>query len=151
MNRKHSRNDYISLINKIKNNTKYGILINFIVGYPGETDYDFQQTLDLINQIGFASSYSFKYSSRPGTPSSLKENNIEESILDLRLQKIQKLLADQQNHFNESFLDKEVEVLFTNFAKKANQYVGRTKYLQPVHVYSFKNIIGKKLKIKIEN
>jgi len=151
MNRKYSKENYIDLINKIKFEVKnMAFSSDFIVGYPGETDNDFQDTLDLIDRVIFASSYSFKYSPRIGTPASLIKDQIDDSILNKRLNKIQKVLNDQQKKFNETFLDQEVDVLFTNFGKKNNQYVGRTSFLQPVHVFSSRNLIGKILKIKIE-
>ena len=151
MNRKHSRENYIELIKKIKCEVKdMAFSSDFIVGYPGETDDDFQETLDLINKIEFASSYSFKYSPRPGTPASLIKDRIDDSILDKRLNKIQSTLNEQQKNFNETSLGKEVDVLFTNLGKKNNQYVGRTPFLQPVHVFSSSNLVGKILKIKIE-
>jgi tRNA-2-methylthio-N6-dimethylallyladenosine synthase len=152
MNRKHLRQDYLSIISKIRQSVpQIAFSSDFIVGYPGETNSDFEETIDLIKNVEFASSYSFKYSARPGTPASLMETLIEEDLLNKRLKKIQKLLLDQQNHFNLSFLGQEIDVLFEKKAKKENQYVGRTPYLQPVHVFSAKNIIGKSLKIKLEN
>ncbi len=151
MNRKYSKENYIDLINKIKCEVKnMAFSSDFIVGYPGETNNDFEDTLDLINKVGFASSYSFKYSPRPGTPASLIKNQINDEILDKRLNKIQKILNDQQKKFNETFLEKEIDILFTNLGKKNNQYVGRTAFLQPVHVISSKDLVGKILKIKIE-
>ncbi|MAI29871.1 MAG: tRNA (N6-isopentenyl adenosine(37)-C2)-methylthiotransferase MiaB [Rickettsiales bacterium] len=151
MNRKYSKESYINLITKIKREVKnMAFSSDFIVGYPGETDNDFQETLDLIDKVVFASSYSFKYSSRPGTPASLIKDKIDDSILNKRLNKIQKVLNEQQRSFNETFLDREIDVLFTNSGKKINQYVGRTPFLQPVHVFSSSNLVGKILKIKIE-
>ena len=151
MNRKHSKENYIELINKIKCEVvNMAFSSDFIVGYPGETDNDFQETLDLIDKVEFASSYSFKYSPRPGTPASLIENRVDDSILDKRLYKIQNTLNEQQKNFNETFLDKEIDVLFTSLGKKTNQYVGRTPFLQPVHVFSSGDLVGKILKIKIE-
>tara|TARA_B100001564_G_scaffold359307_1_gene380576 strand:+ start:1285 stop:2580 length:1296 start_codon:yes stop_codon:yes gene_type:complete len=151
MNRKHSKENYIELINKIKCEVvNMAFSSDFIVGYPGETDNDFQETLDLIDKVEFASSYSFKYSPRPGTPASLIEDRVDDSILDKRLNKIQNTLNEQQKNFNETFLDKEIEVLFTSLGKKNNQYVGRTPFLQPVHVFSSGDLVGKILKIKIE-
>ena len=153
MNRNHLRNDYIELVKRIKskiNNMAFSS--DFIVGYPGETENDFDQTIDLIEQVGFASSYSFKYSPRAGTQSSLKHLDIvDEDVSDVRLKKIQRLLNKQQNEFNLNFIDKNEEVLFTDKGKKDNQFVGRTKYLQPVHVLSNVNIIGKKLTVNLEN
>jgi len=151
MNRKYSKEKYINLINKIKYEVKnMAFSSDFIVGYPGETDDDFQETLDLIDKVAFASSYSFKYSPRPGTPASLIEDKIDEPTLNKRLNKIQKKLNEQQQIFNETFLDKEIDVLFTNLGKKNNQFVGRTPFLQPVHVFSSSDLVGKILKIKIE-
>ena len=151
MNRKHSRENYIELIKKIKCEVRdMAFSSDFIVGYPGETDDDFQETLDLIDKVEFASSYSFKYSPRLGTPASLIKDRIDDSILNKRLKKIQSILNEQQKKFNETFLGKEVDVLFTNLGKKNNQYVGRTPFLQPVHVFSSSDLVGKILKIKIE-
>ncbi len=153
MNRNHLRNDYIELVKRIKlkiNNIAFSS--DFIVGYPGETENDFDQTIDLIEQVGFASSYSFKYSPRAGTQSSLKHLDlVNENVSNLRLKKIQSILNKQQEEFNLKFIDRNVEVLFTERGKKINQFVGRTKYLQPVHVVSEKNIIGKKLIVNLEN
>ncbi len=151
MNRKYSKEDYINLTNKIKFEVKdMAFSSDFIVGYPGETDNDFQETLDLIDKVAFASSYSFKYSPRTGTPASLIKDRIDDLTLDKRLDKIQRILNKQQKNFNETFLEKEIDVLFTNLGKKNNQYVGRTPFLQPVHVFSPINLVGMILKIKIE-
>ncbi len=151
MNRKHTKKDYLDLISKIKKRVpEIAFSSDFIVGYPGETEQNFEETLDLIDKVGFASSYSFKYSPRPGTPASLDKNLIDEIVLNKRLKKIQKVLLDQQNNYNNSFLEKEVEVLFTKRTNKTDQFVGRTPYLQPVHVFSKVNLIGKTLRIKIE-
>ena len=151
MNRKHTREDYLNLIKKIRDDVPHmAFSSDFIVGYPGETDDDFQQTLDLINEVKFASSYSFIYSPRPGTKSSLiKDDSTSEEVAKKRLKIIQQVLVNQQNEFNKTFLGKTEEILISSMAK-SNQYVGRTKYLQPVHVFSSKNIIGQILKIKLK-
>ncbi len=150
MNRKHTREFYLGLIKKIKGKVKnMAFSSDFIVGYPGESDNDFEETLDLIEKVKFASSYSFKYSARPGTPSSIKKC-IDDNIANKRLKKIQQTLNAQQREFNISFLSDTVEVLFSNKGKKNNQFVGRTPHLQPVHVFSKENIIGKILRVKIE-
>ncbi len=151
MNRKHTREEYLEIINKIRiSRPDFAFSSDFIVGYPGETERDFQDTLDLIEKVKFASSYSFRYSPRPGTPSSLKQNFVDDKKVAIRLQKIQRLLLEQQNEFNSELLGKTSEVLITGKAKKENQYVGRTAYLQPVHIYSSRNVTGKILKTKIE-
>lgn len=152
MNRKHNRQFYLNLISKIReHNNDMAFSSDFIVGYPGETDYDFSETLDLIEKVRFASSYSFKYSARPGTPASFDENNTDEVKADIRLRKIQELLNSQQREFNLSFIGKTINVLFIKKGKKNNQFVGRTPHLQPVHVYSSTNLIGKTEKVKISD
>ena len=151
MNRKHTQRQYLDLIKKIKLAIPHmAFSSDFIVGYPGETEEDFEKTVDLANKVKFASSYSFIYSARPGTPASVKKDKINEEIKKKRLNYLQNILTNHQNEFNQMALDKEVEVLITDFGKKEDQYVGRTPHLQPVHVYSSKNLIGKILNIKIE-
>ena len=151
MNRKHNQRQYLDLIKKIKLAIPHmAFSSDFIVGYPGETEEDFEKTVDLANKVKFASSYSFIYSARPGTPASVKKDKINEEIKKKRLNYLQNILTNHQNEFNQMALDKEVEVLITDFGKKEDQYVGRTPHLQPVHVYSSKNLIGKILNIKIE-
>ncbi len=150
MNRKHDKKFYLDLIKRIKrekNNMAFSS--DFIVGYPGETDNDFQETLDVIEKVRFASSYSFKYSSRPGTPASIDNNFVNEKIAEIRLKKLQEILIKQQNEFNNSFLDQTTNVLFTGKGKKTNQFVGRTPHLQPVHVLSNNDLTGKLLKVKL--
>ncbi len=152
MNRNHSRKFYIDLTSKIKSEVKdIAFSSDFIVGYPGETDQDFQDTLDVIEKVKFASSYSFIYSKRPGTTASIKKKAVDESKAMKRLEKIQKLLNSQQKKFNESFIDNTVEILITGRGKKNNQFVGRTPHLQPVHIFSKYNVIGEMMKVKIKN
>jgi len=152
MNRKYTKEQYLSIITKIKKEVpKMAFSSDFIVGYPGETNHDFEETLDLIEKVHFASSYSFKYSPRPGTPASTQKNFVKDATSTLRLKKIQELLNKQQKSFNKSFIHKTMDVLIAGRGKKENQYVGRTPYLQPVHIVSSKNLIGKILKIKIES
>ena len=151
MNRKHTQKEYLDLIKKIKLAIPHmAFSSDFIVGYPGETEEDFEKTVSLANKVKFASSYSFIYSARPGTPASVKKDQTNEEIKKKRLNYLQNVLTNHQNEFNQMTLDKEVEVLITDFGKKEDQYVGRTPHLQPVHVYSSKNLIGKILNIKIE-
>ena len=151
MNRKHSRKDYIQLIKKIKRNVpNMEFSSDFIVGYPGESDNDFQETLELIKEVKFASSYSFCYSPRPGTPAATQDEIIPNDVKKIRLKHLQNILLKQQNDFNKSFLDKRVEILITGKGKIEGQYVGRTPHLQPVHIMSSSNLVGKILNIRIE-
>ena len=152
MNRKHSKFFYLSLIEKIKKiNKNMAFSSDFIVGYPGETDKDFQASLEVIEKVRFASSYSFKYSPRPGTPSSLKDSSIDVDVVDMRLKEMQSILKKHQTEFNLSFIGKIVDVLFSGKGNKQNQYVGRTPHLQPVHVFSSKSLEGKLLRVKLED
>ena len=151
MNRKHTKKQYIDLIKKIKREVpKMAFSSDFIVGYPDETEEDFEKTVSLVNEVKFASSYSFVYSPRPGTPASVQKDIISEEVKKKRLKYLQEILVKHQYDFNTLLLDKEVEVLITNIGKRNNQYVGRTPHLQPVHFYSSKNLMGQIIKIKIE-
>lgn len=135
MNRKHTREKYFQIIQKLRNaRPDIAISSDFIVGFPGETDADFQETLDLVKEVQFSQSYSFKYSPRPGTPASLQDL-IPESIADTRLQTLQDLLKQQQKDFNSKFLGAFMPVLFESKGiRGANQIVGKSPYLQAVIV-----------------
>ena len=159
MNRKHTKEDYIKIIEKFRQ-AKPDILLSsdFIVAFPGETEADFEETLKVVEVITFPQSYSFKYSPRPGTPASLKEL-VPEEVADARLQKLQALLLKQQKEFNAGFLNKTVEVLFEGRSAKSskegiNQITGKTPYLQAVSInlgaeQKPEDFVGKALNIKI--
>ncbi len=132
MNRKHTRQDYFKIIENIrKARPDIGISSDFIVGFPGETNQDFEDTLDLIKKVKFTSCYSFKYSPRPGTPAPNLEQ-VDEKIKSERLAKMQDLLAKQQTEFNEQFEGMEMEILFDRKAKSKNQIIGKSPWLQSV-------------------
>ena len=149
MNRKHDNKYYFSVIEKLKNiNKEIKISSDFIIGYPGEMDEDFNDTIDLIKKIGFINSYSFIFSPRPGTPASQKKlNNLE--INEKRLKKIQNILENLQRQNNKEYLHQYCEVLIENKLKGQNKYFGRTKYMTPVIFDSEKNELGKIVNIKI--
>ena len=152
MNRKHTRNSYLNLIKMFRIHVPdIAFSSDFIVGYPGETDLDFEMTLDLVEKVGFASSYSFKFSPRPGTKSSIKKENVSDKIASARLKKLQEVLNFQQRVFNEKIIGETVEILIDSKGKKQNQFVGRTPHLQPVHIFSKKNIIGQLVKVYVES
>ncbi|MDX2082531.1 MAG: MiaB/RimO family radical SAM methylthiotransferase [Rickettsiales bacterium] len=141
MNRKHTRKDYFKIIEKLrKQRPDIGLSSDFIVGFPGETDKDFEDTLDLVKQIGFTQCYSFKYSPRPGTPSADAKIQVEEKVKDERLAILQKLLSEQQIEFNKNSEDKIMPVLFEKEAPKSAkdksssklQLWGKSPYLQSV-------------------
>ena len=149
MNRKHDNKYYFSVIEKLKNaNKEIKISSDFIIGYPGEMDEDFNDTIDLIKKIGFINSYSFIFSPRPGTPASQKKlNNLE--INEKRLKKIQNILENLQRQNNKEYLNQYCEVLIENKLKGQNKYFGRTKYMTPVIFDSEKNELGKIVNVKI--
>ena len=132
MNRKHDREYYLSIISKLKNiNKDIKISSDFIVGYPGETDKDFDETLKIVEKIGFINSYSFIFSPRPGTPSSLKKvNNLKEN--EKRLKKLQNILESLQFENNKKYFQNSCEVLVENKLHNQNKYFGRTKHMIPV-------------------
>ncbi len=132
MNRKHDREYYISIIEKLKKINK-GIKISsdFIVGYPGETEEDFEDTMELVKKIGFISSYSFIFSPRPGTPAAEKVlNNL--SINEIRLKKLQNTLENYQHKNNKKYINQDCEVLIENKLDNQEKYFGRTKHMTPV-------------------
>ena len=136
MNRKHNIEYYISIINKLKDiDPEIKISSDFIIGYPGESENDFKETINIIKKIKFINSYSFIFSPRPGTPASYKKlNNFD--INETRLKKIQILLENLQLENNKKYLHKYCEVLIENKLDNQNKFFGRTKYMTPVIIDS---------------
>jgi len=156
MNRKHTRQDYFKVIEKLRKACPdIGLSSDFIVGFPGETDQDFKDTLDLVKQVGFSQCYSFKYSPRPGTPASDSIKQIDEEIKDARLQELQSLLFEQQIIYNKQFEGKIFPVLFDRIpnktkAKSYGQIIGRSPYLQSVVIEDESmQYLGKLVNVKI--
>ena len=149
MNRKHNRNFYLSAIKKLKNvNKDIKISSDFIIGYPGETGKDFEETLDLIQKIGFVNSYSFIFSPRPGTPAAEKKlNNLSKS--KKRLIKLQDILEKLQLENNKNYLKQYCEVLIENKLNNQEKYFGRTKYMTPVIFDSNNCNSGELINVKI--
>ena len=142
MNRGHIVEEYVEIINKLRTVRKdMCFSSDFIVGYPGETDKDFQETIDLCERIRFAQAYSFNYSSRPGTPASRKEE-LDENVKKTRLHALQDLLAKQQTAFLNKQKDRQHKVLFEKVGRGIDEYVGRTEQFSPVTVLSKENIVG---------
>jgi len=115
---------------------------DFIVGFPGETERDFAQTLSLIDEIGFSGAFSFKYSQRPGTPGADMDDQIAEDVKSERLQRLQAAIDRQQDAFNQSCVGKSFDVLFEKPGRHEGQIVGRSPYLQPVPVNAPQSLIG---------
>jgi tRNA-2-methylthio-N6-dimethylallyladenosine synthase len=115
---------------------------DFIVGFPGETERDFADTLSLIDEIGFSGAFSFKYSPRPGTPGADMDDQVPEEVKSKRLQRLQDAIDRQQDAFNKSCVGKSFDVLFEKPGRHPGQIVGRSPYLQPVPVAASESLIG---------
>ena len=135
MNRGHGREAYFRIVERLRAaRPDLALSSDFIVGFPGETDQDFEDTLDLIRQVKFAQAYSFKYSERPGTPAAEQKDQVPEAVKSERLQRLQALLNEQQLTFNEAMAGRIVPVLFDRRGKQPGQLVGRSPWLQATHV-----------------
>jgi len=151
MNRKHDRDYYFNIIDRLRKVRPDIVLSSdFIVGFPGETDEDFEDTLDLVRKIKYGQCYSFKYSPRPGTPGATREDQIPENIKSERLTILQKELSNQQLAFNENCVGSVMKVLFDRAGKFDNQIIGKTPYMQSVYIQNTnKDLLGKIIDIKI--
>jgi len=132
MNRKHTRDQYFKLIDRIRS-ARPDLLLSgdFIVGFPGETDQDFEDTMDLIRHVHYGQAYSFKYSTRPGTPAAEKEQ-LPDDLMTERLHRMQALLGDQQRATQDSMIGQTVKVLFEKAGRETGQMIGKSEYLHAV-------------------
>ncbi len=152
MNRKHKRDFYFNLIDKFRAaRSDIAFSSDFIVGYPGETEEDFDHTMDLVQKVNYAQAYSFKYSPRPGTPASALKNQVIEKNKDDRLQRLQKFLYQQQKDFNESKIGKILSVLLEKPGKHPGQLVGKSEYMQSVIVENPQSKIGDVVNVMIKS
>ena len=150
MNRRHTRDDYLRVIEKLyAANPKLRMSSDFIVGFPGETDDDFKQTLDIVNQVKYIQAFSFKYSKRAGTPAAIMPNQVEEKVKKERLDILQDLLFSYQEKFNLASVGKTMPVLFEHKGRHSGQLIGRTPYMQNVHVEIAKEFLNKIVDITI--
>ncbi|PZX11572.1 tRNA (N6-isopentenyl adenosine(37)-C2)-methylthiotransferase MiaB [Celeribacter halophilus] len=136
MNRKHTAEEYIRLIERIRAaRPDIAMSGDFIVGFPGETDQDFEDTMSLVREVGYGSAYSFKYSPRPGTPAAEKDDKmVDADVASERLHRLQELITEQQHAFQDAMVGREVSVLFERKGRLAGQMVGKSEYLHAVHV-----------------
>ncbi len=152
MNRGHGVDHYMDIVAKVrKARPDMALSGDFIVGFPGETDADFEATLALIREVGYASAYSFKYSPRPGTPAAEHKEQVPDAVMAERLARIQALIHDQQTLFNTSCVGKTLSVLLEKPGRLEGQLVGRSPYLQPVHVAGEKAQIGSLVDVVIDS
>ena len=150
MNRRHTARDYLDMIDRIRAaRPDIALSSDFIVGFPGESDDDFDATMRLVEQVGFASAYSFKYSKRPGTPGAELGDQIAEPIKKERLAALQKLLDAQATAFNMSAVGETFDVLFEKAGRHPGQIAGRSPYLQSVQVDGPVELIGTAQRVKI--
>jgi tRNA-2-methylthio-N6-dimethylallyladenosine synthase len=151
MNRKHTAEKYLDVIARIRTaRPDIAISGDFIVGFPGETDKDFEDTLALVEQVNHASAFSFKYSRRPGTPASAMPNQVAVEIADERLQRLNAVLDRQRHAFNAATVGRTLPVLFERKGRHTGQAVGRSPYLQGVHVEAAEQLIGRIVPVLIE-
>ena len=149
MNRKHTVENYLDLIDKLKKNKpSIKFSSDFIIGFPGENDIDFQETLELLKKVGFINTFSFIFSPRPGTPAaSMKKIDLD--IAKERLITFQTLAQDIKMNYRKNLFNKKSSVLFENVIGKKMTYFGRDEYLNSVIVRSDENLLGKTKEVKI--
>ncbi len=150
MNRSHTAAEYVDIIQRVREaRPDIAISGDMIVGFPGETDKDFEATMEIVRQTNYASCYSFKYSIRPGTPGAEMENQVDEDVKSERLQRLQALLFEQQQAFNKGCIGKTIDVLLEKKGREAEQLIGRSPWLQSVVVPSHCGTIGDTVTVKI--
>jgi tRNA-2-methylthio-N6-dimethylallyladenosine synthase len=143
MNRKHTAAEYLRMVERVREaRPDIALSSDFIVGFPGETDADFEATMALVRRVGFAAAYSFKYSERPGTPAADLKTQVPEDVKSTRLQELQALILAQQTAYNEASVGRVVDVLFEKTGRNPGQITGKTPHMQPVHVMGPTSLIG---------
>jgi tRNA-2-methylthio-N6-dimethylallyladenosine synthase len=143
MNRAHTAQSYLRLIEKVRAaRPDIALSGDFIVGFPGESERDFEATLELVREVRYASAFSFKYSRRPGTPAAAMPGQVDEAAKEERLARLQALLAEQQVGFNRDCEGRVLPVLFEKAGRHRGQVVGRSPYLQAVHIDAPQDLIG---------
>ena len=151
MNRKHDAQTYLGIIDQLRAaRPDIGLSSDFIVGFPGESDKDFEETLDLVRRVNYAQSYSFKYSIRPGTPAGAMESQVPESVKASRLQQLQELLNEQQMAFNQKTVGTIQSVLIDRKGRQEGQFIGRSPFMQSVTVFTSDRLMGQVIDVRIE-
>jgi tRNA-2-methylthio-N6-dimethylallyladenosine synthase len=151
MNRAHTAQSYLRLIERIREaRPDIAISGDFIVGFPGEREADFEATLELVREVGYAGAFSFKYSRRPGTPAASMPGQVAEAVKEERLHRLQALLEAQQRAFNAAQTGRTLPVLFEKAGRHSGQIVGRSPYLQAVHASAPDRLIGEIVPVRID-
>ena len=144
MKRRHTRAEYLGMIARLRAaRPDMAFSSDFIVGFPGESERDFERTLSLVDEVGFAGAFSFKYSARPGTPAAEMPDQIDEDVKSERLYRLQAAIDRNSAAFNAQCLGRTLDVLFERPGRHPGQIVGRSPYLQPVQVMAPQNLIGR--------
>ena len=152
MNRKHTVAHYVDLIGRVRAaRPDLALSTDFIVGFPGETEAEFEATLALVDRLDFAQAYAFKYSARPGTPGAALGDQVPEETKVSRLQQLQELMARHQTAFNSGCVGKVMPVLFERQGRRAGQLIGRSPYLQAVHAPANFDVLGHIVEVAIES
>ncbi len=150
MNRRHRVADYLDIVARTRAaRPDIALSSDFIVGYPGETEADFEKTLDLVRAVGYASSFAFKYSARPGTPAAEMDGQVDEAVKVVRLAKLQAVLEEQRQAFNGACVGRRLEVLFEKPGRRHGQVVGRSPYMQAVHAEGPLSLVGIMAEVEI--
>jgi len=150
MNRRHTRADYLHTIDRLRAaQPDLSLTSDFIVGFPGETEEDFSDTLRLVDEVGYSDSYSFKYSQRPGTPGATMPGQIPETVKSERLTRLQAAIRRHQTAFNARCVGCDLDVLMEKPGRDPGQLTGRSPYLQPVQVMAPQDLIGRIVPVTI--
>ncbi|MFN3746147.1 MAG: tRNA (N6-isopentenyl adenosine(37)-C2)-methylthiotransferase MiaB [Hyphomicrobiaceae bacterium] len=150
MNRKHTGAEYLELVARIRAaRADIALSTDIIVGFPGESDADFEATLDIVRKVRFAQAYSFKYSARPGTPAATMGRQVPEAVKVERLSRLQALLDEQQSSFNAECVGRVLPVLFERRGRHEGQLIGRSPYLQAVHAEAAPGLMGRIIPVEI--
>ena len=150
MNRKHTTDLYFDILSRLRKvRPDIAFTSDFIVGFPAETDAEFEETMALVREVNYAAAYSFKYSPRPGTPAATDENQVPEEVKKLRLARLQALLQEQQMAFNAATVGKTFDVLFDRDGKFEDQLLGKSPYMQSVHIKNAEILRGQLVSVTV--
>ncbi len=150
MNRKHGREDYLRIVERVRRRRPdIALSSDFIVGFPGESDADFEDTMRLIDEVGFAAAFSFKYSRRPGTPAAEMASHLDDEVATARLHRLQATILDQQTAFNRATVGRVLPVLVEKQGRHPGQVTGKSPYLQPVHFEGAEQLRGEIVTVEI--
>ena len=150
MNRSHSVRSYLDILERMRElRPDIALSGDFIVGFPGETDQDFEETLQIVRDANYSQAFSFKYSPRPGTPAAGMDNQIAPEVMDERLQRLQALLNEQQYAFNQKTVGRKTDILLERQGKLEGQLIGKTPWLQSLHVISPGLKIGDLVEVEV--